>query len=65
MPALPKVQEWWSEYELRLGSVVGSGDLESEVEWHDFAGAECWFVQERSQCMLSAQLRIPVRLQMK
>ena len=32
MPALPKVQEWWSEYELRLGSAVGPSDPESEVE---------------------------------
>ena len=64
MPALPKVQEWWSEYELRLGSAVGPGDPESEVEWPDSAGAECWSVRERSQCVPSAQLRMPVR-QMK
>ena len=48
MPALPKVQEWWSEYELRLGSAVGPSDPESEVEWSDSAGAKCWSVRERS-----------------
>ena len=65
MSALPKVQEWWSEDELRLGSAVGPGDLESEVEWPEYARAECWSVRERSQCLPSAQLRTPVRLQMK
>ena len=29
MPALPKVQEWWSEYEQRLGSAICPGDPES------------------------------------
>ena len=54
MSALPKVQEWWSEYELRLGSAVAPGDPESEVEWLDSARAECWFVPEWSQCVPSA-----------
>ena len=63
--ALSKVQEWWSEYKLRLGSTAGPSDPESEVVWPDSAGAACWFVQEQSQCMPSAQLRMLVRLQMK
>ena len=44
MSALSKDQEWWSEYELRLGSAVGPGDPESEIEWPDSARAECWSV---------------------
>ena len=58
MPALPKVSEWWSEHELRLGSVVGPGDPESEEEWHDSR-------RERSQCVPSVQLRMPGWLPMK
>ena len=53
MSALPKVQEWRSEYELRLGSVVGPGDPESEVEWLGYVGVECWSVRERSKCVPS------------
>ena len=64
-PALPKVQEWWSEYKMRLGSAVGLGDPEFEVVWPDSTGAACWSVREKSQCVPSAQLRMPVRLQMK
>ena len=56
--ALPKVSEWWSEHELRLGSVVGPGDPESEEEWHDSG-------RERSQCVPFVQLRMPGRLPMK
>ena len=52
MPTLLKVSEWRSEHELRLGSVVGLGDLESEEEWPDSARA-------RSQCVPSAQLKMP------
>ena len=33
--ALSKVSEWWSEHELRLGSMVGSSDPEFEEEWPD------------------------------
>ena len=58
MPALPKVSEWWSEHELRLGSVVGQSDPESEEEWPDSG-------REQSQCVPSAQLRMPGRLPMK
>ena len=47
MPTLPKVSEWWSEHELRLGSAVGPGDPESEEEWPDSG-------RERSQCVPSA-----------
>ena len=47
IPALPKVSEWRSEHELRLGSEVGLGDPESEEEWLDSARA-------RSQCVPSA-----------
>ena len=47
MSALPKVSEWWSEHELRLGSAVGPDDPESEEEWPDSG-------RERSQCMPSA-----------
>ena len=62
MPAQLKVKEWWSEYELRLGSAVGLVDHEFKVELPDSARAECWFVRERSQCVPSAQLRMHVRL---
>ena len=56
--ALSKVLEWWSEHELRLGSMVGSGDPEFEEEWPDSR-------RERSQCVPSTQLRMPGRLPMK
>ena len=58
MLALSKVSEWPSEHELRLGSVVGLGDPESEEEWPDSARA-------RSQCVPFAQLKMPGRLRMK
>ena len=58
MSALPKVSEWWSEHELWQGSVVGPGGPEFEEEWPDSG-------RERSQCVPSAQLRMPGRLPMK
>ena len=39
MPALPKISEWRSKHERRMGSAVGLGDPESEDEWPDSAGA--------------------------
>ena len=65
MLALPKVSEWWSEHELRLGSAIGLGDPEFEEECPDSAGAKCWSGRERSQCVPSAQLRMHGRLQLK
>ena len=58
MSALPKVLEWRSEHELRLGSVVGLGDPEYEEEWLDSTGA-------RSHCVPSAQIKMHGQLQMK
>ena len=58
MLALPKVLEWRSKHELRLGSAVILGDPKSEEEWPDYARA-------RSQCVPSAQLKMLGRLRLK